>query len=53
MTDSHGIWQIDALWEVLILTLIGIPLAFVFLHVMNGVAYLSGRLARAMQGRLR
>jgi len=47
-----GIWQIDALWEALILTLVGIPAAFISLHIMNGAAYLSGRLARVMLGRL-
>jgi len=47
-----GIWQIDALWEALVLTLIGVPAAFISLHVMNGAAYLSGRLARVMLGRL-
>ena len=47
-----GIWQVDALWEALVLTLIGIPAAFISLHIMNGAAYLSGRLARVMLGRL-
>ena len=47
-----GIWQVDALWEALILTLIGIPAAFISLHMMNGAAFLSGRLARVMLGRL-
>ena len=36
-----GIWQVDVLWEALILTLIGIPVAF---H--------QGRLARVMLGKL-
>ena len=47
-----GIWQVDALWEALILTLIGIPAALISLQVMNGTAFLSGRLARVMLGRL-
>ena len=47
-----GIWQVDALWEALILTLIGVPAAFISLHIMNGTAFLSGRLARVMLGRL-
>ena len=47
-----GIWQVDALWEALILTLIGIPAAFISLQLMNGTAFLSGRLARVMLGRL-
>ena len=47
-----GIWQVDELWEALILTIIGIPLAFISLHLMNGAAFLQGRLARLMLGRL-
>ena len=47
-----GIWQVDALWEALILTLIGVPAAFISLHMMNGTAFLSGRLARVMLGKL-
>ena len=47
-----GIWQVDALWEALILTIIGIPLASISLHLMNGVAFLQGRLARLALGKL-
>ena len=47
-----GIWQIDALWEALILTLIGIPVLFISLHLMNGAAFLQGRLARMLLGEL-
>ena len=47
-----GLWQVDELWEALILTLIGIPAAFTSLNIMNAAAYLSGRLARVMLGRL-
>ena len=47
-----GIWQVDELWEALILTLAGIPLVFISLHLMNGTAYLSGRLARVMLAKL-
>ena len=47
-----GIWQVNTLWEALILTLIGIPAAFISLHMMNGAAFLSGRLARVMLGKL-
>ncbi len=45
-----GIWQVDVVWEGLILTVIGIPLAFASLHLMNGAALLQGRLARVMLG---
>ena len=47
-----GIWQVDALWEALILTLIGIFATFISLLMMNGTAFLSGRLARVMLGKL-
>ena len=47
-----GIWQVDALWEALILTLAGIPLVFISLHLMKGAAFLSGRLAQVMLGKL-
>ncbi len=45
-----GVWQVDALWEALTLTLAGIPLVFISLHLMKGAAFLSGRLARVMLG---
>ncbi len=47
-----GAWQIDELWEALVLTGIGIPLLFVSLHVLNGAAYLSGKVPRVMLARL-
>ena len=49
---DFGIWQVDELWEAIILTLIGIPAVFVALHLMNGTAFLSGRLARVMLGKM-
>ena len=47
-----GIWQVDSLPEAIVLTLIGIPMLFVSLHLMNAAAFLSGKLARVMLGRL-
>ncbi len=47
---DFGIWQVDVVWEALILTLAGIPMVFISLHLMNGAAFLSGRLARVMLG---
>ena len=47
-----GTWQVDMLWEALILTLAGIPLVFISLYIMNATAFLSGRLARVMLGKL-
>lgn len=45
---NWSLWTIDTLWEASLLTLIGIPLLFISLHLMNGAAFVSGRLARAM-----
>lgn len=42
------LWNIDMLWEALLLTLIGIPTVFISLRLMNGAASVSGRLARVM-----
>ena len=47
---EYGIWQVDELWEALILTAAGIPAVFAALHIMNGTAFVSGRMARAMLG---
>ena len=47
-----GFRLVDELWEALILTLIGIPAAFISLHLMNTAAFLSGNVARIMLGRL-
>ena len=46
-------WRVDAVWEALILTIVGIPLIFISLHLMNSAAFLQGRLARAMLGPLK
>ena len=47
-----GIWQVDVLWEALILTFGGIVMVFISLNIMNAAAFLSGRLARVMLGKL-
>lgn len=49
---DFGIWQVDELPEALLLTLAGIPATFIALHLINGAAYVSGRLARVMLGKL-
>ena len=43
-----SVWNIDMLWEAFVLTLIGIPMVFISLHLMNGAASVSGRLVRVM-----
>ena len=51
--DMGGsVWNIDTLWEAFLLTLIGIPMVFISLHLMNGAAFVSGRFARVMLGKL-
>ena len=49
---NWSVWTVDTLWEAFILTLIGIPMVFISLHLMNGAALASGRLARVMLGKL-
>ncbi len=49
---EFGIWQVDELWEALILTAAGIPAFFIALHIMNGTAFISGRMARVMLGKM-
>ena len=47
-----GIWQVDVLWEAIILTLVGVPAVFVALNLMNGTAFVCGRIARVMLGKM-
>ena len=49
---DFGIWQVNELWEVIILTRIGIAAVFVALNLMNGTAFLSEKLAREMLGKM-
>ena len=44
------IWYVDTLPEAFALTLIGVALLFISMHLMNGMAYVSGRLARVSLG---
>ena len=45
------VWYVDDLWETFLCTLIGIPLLFISLHVMNWAAFVSGKFARVMLGK--
>ena len=49
---NWGAWNVDTLWETSALALIGIPMVLISLHLMNGMAFLSGRAARVMLGKL-
>jgi len=45
------IWYVDTLPEAFALTLIGVALLFISMHLMNGIAYVSGRIARVSLGK--
>ena len=45
---DFGFWQVDELWEALILMLAGVPSLFISLHLFNATAYASGWIARVM-----
>ncbi len=49
---TWGSWEFDPFPWSWILTLIGIPLIFTSLHLINGIAYLSGKMAQVMLGRV-
>ena len=49
---EFGIWQVDVLWEAIVLTIAGVPAVFVALHLMNGTALISGKMARVMLGKM-
>ncbi len=52
-TDGFGVSSCSLLlWEALILTLVGFSMVFISLSIMNATAFLSGRLARVMLGKL-
>ena len=50
---SFGIWQLDELWEALMLMLAGVPTLFAALQIINGAAYVSGEIARVTLAKLR
>ncbi len=45
------IWYVDTLPEAFLCALIGVGLLFISLHLMNGIAYVSGRVARVSLGK--
>lgn len=49
----NSVWQIDTLNEALVAFFIGVGLLFVSLHTFNGLAWVSGQLARLMLGDFR
>ena len=49
---TWGSWTFDPFPWSFLLMVAGIPVLFVSMHLMNGAAFLSGRMARVMLGRL-
>ena len=46
-----AIWYVDTLPEAFALTLIGVAVLFISMHLMNGMACVSGRIARVSLGK--
>lgn len=44
------LWMMDTLGEALVVSLIGILLGLISLHILNGLAWISGKFARVMLG---
>jgi hypothetical protein len=49
---AWGVWEFDPFPWSWIATLLGIPMIFISLHLINGMALLSGRMARVLLGKL-
>jgi len=47
-----GVWNIDMLWEAFVLTIIGIPMVFISLHLLNTTATAFVGMTRAMLSKL-
>jgi len=45
---AFGPWIVDVWWEALLCTLVGVPVLFISLYLMNGAAFISGRFTRMM-----
>jgi hypothetical protein len=44
------IWEVDEIWEAVVLAAIGVGLGFVFLHLVNGTARIWALIAHALLG---
>lgn len=44
------VWQLDELWEALVVAAVGVVLGFGFLHLVNGTAHIWGLVATALLG---
>jgi hypothetical protein len=42
------VWQLDELWEAIVLAVVGVILGFGFLHLINGTAQIWGLVAKAL-----
>ncbi len=47
---SDTLWQIDTLSDAMIAFVIGVPLLFLTLHLVNGIAWVSGWVVKALLG---
>jgi hypothetical protein len=44
------VYMVDTLWEAIAFFFVGVVLLFLTLHILNGLAWVSGRFARLMLG---
>lgn len=44
------VWEIDEVWEAIVVAVIGVILGFAFLHLINGTARIWGHIASALLG---
>lgn len=44
------IWEVDEVWEAIVVAVIGVALGFVFLHLINGTARIWALIAQALLG---
>ena len=51
-TLNVGFWQIDTLGEALIFSILGVGVGLISIHLMNSLAFVSGRFASLMLGRV-
>ncbi len=47
---GNAVSAIDTLWEAIVMFFLGVVLLFLALHLLNGLAWISGRFARVMLG---
>lgn len=48
--NTGTVWEVDELWEAIVVAFIGVFLGFVFLHLINGTARVWAHIAQALLG---